>query len=196
METITNNLIRMASVAALSSTVALAALGGAAPAQARDLTLVKPGKSIAGVKLGQTRASVQRSRPLGRRRPVNTARPGKRLSQTWSTSDGDASLVVVYSGRRRASKVVFVSTGQGSWHTPEGVKYGDPPYKAVGVSGCEPYGRNADGSRDYVDSDYDETSCERRYRRARWFYVSFNAGDSGEVLESISGFSLSTRRIP
>ena len=176
--------------------IAATAVGatGAAPAQARDLTLVKPGKSIGGVKLGQTRASVQRSHPLGRHRASVTTR-GRRLSQTWMTRDGAAQLVVVYSGRRRASKVVFLSSGLGSWHTPEGVKYGDPPFKAVGVSRCTPYGRNSDGSRDY-DADYDETSCERHYGRKRWFYVSFNAGDSGEVLESLSGFSLSTRRIP
>jgi len=174
----------------------VAALAGlaAAPAQAKDRTLVKPGKSIGGIELGQTRASVQRSHPLGRRRASATTH-GRRLSQTWVSSDGGAQLVVIYSGRRRASKVVFVSSGLGPWHTPEGVQYGDPPYKAVGVSRCTPYGRNSDGSRDY-DSDYDDTSCERHYGRKGWFYVSFNASDSGEVLESISGFSLSTRRIP
>ena len=102
----------------------------------------------------------------------------------------------MYSGRSRRSKVVYVGSGAGPWNTTDGIRYGDPSAAAIARGQCTPYA-NFGGERDYSDDEaFDFTQCERHVGRNRWYYVTFNAGDSGEVLPAVAGFSLSSRQVP
>lgn len=115
------------------------------------------------MKRTQTRASVQRSHPAGAQEgdsdhPRRQA-PQPDVRHPWLRHRHGGRL----HGRRRASKVLFVGTGAGPWHTSDGLTYGDGTLEAVGRTGCDPYGRNPTGSRDYDDSEFNAVSCERRY---------------------------------
>ncbi|HLM26638.1 MAG TPA: hypothetical protein VK304_06695 [Thermoleophilaceae bacterium] len=179
-------------------TVLLATLGlAASPAQARDRTLVVPGKSIGGVKLGHSRAKVKRLEPLGHSRPWKRVRHGRQTWETYRAQPYGSQMIIGFSGRRSASKVRFISTGVGDWHTANGLDYGDSRVEGIGlVGGGDIYSKDGDGRRVDAEYGFDAAYLERRYSARRWFYLTFNTSGSDDVSQSLAGFALSSRRIP
>ena len=132
-------------------------------------------------------------------KPATKRRHGKRLIEVWATGGDGGSLTVVYSGRKRTSKVIFLTVGGsvGPWHTADGLIFSSESAAAEASTGCVAYGRNADGSRDYTSHDRTEfEACEKAYGSRRWFYVGFIGATDGRVNTVVGGFSLSTRRVP
>lgn len=152
--------------------------------------LVVPGESIGGVRLGATRACVLGLRPLGLARPTQSTSgpPAGTIYDNYRT--GSAQLLVGY----RDDRVFIVSAGLGPWRGG-GLAYGVSPATAAEQTGCQGYGHNSDGSRSY-DEPEDYTQCEKSYGPNTWLYLTFNAGDSGDVPPSLAGFTLTTQQIP
>ena len=74
-------------------------------------------------------------------------------------------------------------------------RLGVSPATAAEQTGCQGYGHDSDGSRSY-DEPEDYTQCEKSYGPNTWLYLTFNAGDSGDVPPSLAGFTLTTQQIP
>jgi hypothetical protein len=188
----------------LAATAALVVVTGAAlavprtaPAGSPASTLVVPGFSIGGVSLGMTRANVQRARPLGGL--AKTTVHGAVISQIYGKlSAGGPFMEVVYAGKTPAARVILVGSGTGSWHTSTGARYGEPPLQVAARIRCVNfYDHKPDGSRDYDAPEGEALICEKVFSPHNYFYASFNASKlPTKIPATLSGFSISSRRIP
>jgi len=178
----------------LTSTVAalVVAVGPlASSATAKYSTLVVPGQSIGGVKLGQTREKVRKHKPLGLKKPTQRTA----ISDTYTTAGGEQ-LLILYKANKKKS-VLGVSTGLGSWHTANGLAYGASPSQAASlVPGCLFYAKDSNGRR-YDQDPGDGQYCELVFSDpARFFYLTFNVSAAPNLPAQLAALTLSKVLIP
>jgi hypothetical protein len=178
-------------LAAGAATLALIAGPLVSPASAHYNTVVVPGKSIGGIRLGETRAKVHAYRPIDLKKPTSRTR----RADVYIRPSG-LTLIVLY---RRHSKdkpfrVLAVSSGEGSpWVTESGLHYGMSPQEASEIlPGCVFY-QHDQGGRRYDPDPGDGQFCEVQYQKPeRFFYLTFNQGGiSPDVPAQLAGFTLS-----
>lgn len=179
----------------LTATVAVLAVAVgplASSATAKDKTLVVPGKSIGGVKLGQSRKAVRAAKPLGLKKPT----AGSAVGDTYTSKIG-ATIVVLY-GLGKKKPVIGISTGIGPWHTANGLVDGASPSQAASlVPGCVFYS-SFNGVREYNPGPSEGQYCELVFQGpARYFYLTFNPGDfTPGSTAALAGFTLSKVFVP
>jgi hypothetical protein len=174
-----------------AATLALVAGPLASPAAANYSTLVVPGKSIGGIKLGVTRAKVRAYRPLNLKKPTIS----RRRSDVYITQAG-VTLLVIYRRRHKSKpfRVLAVSSGAGStWTTESGLYYGASPQRASELLPACVFYQHDGGGRRYDPDPGDGQFCEVQYQNPkRFFYLTFNQGGiSSDVPAQLAGFTLS-----
>jgi hypothetical protein len=204
---------RQISVAVIA-TLAVACGVFATPAAAKDDHIVRPldyHPSINGITIGETKAKVYRSTPLGLNKPTSsvvTPSPiGRIRSETYLSADSDT-LIVIYSVPKKKTKkrpkVLAVSTGSGFWilaqtdiqYTTGG--YASPRSEFAGwCPSCAFYQHDASGQRLYDPDPGDGQTSELSYPTGMFFYFTFNEGGiSSDVEAQLAGFTLSKYRLP
>jgi hypothetical protein len=189
-------------------------------------SVVVPGKSISGIRLGETKKAVHDSKPLEMKKPTSSVRSPipalgtTALSETYTTVSSvgrPTTLVVSYllpnknkkkHKKKKQPRVIFISTGQGFWSTfTPPITYdtasGEASNRnAVGEAfGCSFFKESNTGGRDYDVTESDAQQCELIFSQDTYMYFSFNngysAGPGGTNLPAfLAGFTLSRFQIP
>lgn len=179
----------MKRIALGAAVAAFAVVAGpfAASATAKG-TLVVPGQSIGGVKLGMSKKKVRKSRPVGLKKPTRRSSAGELY-----VAPSGATLSIGY----RSKKVFVVAAGAGPWATANGLAYGaSPPLAASLVPGCVFYSKE-NGVRVPNPPVQKGQSCELVASPTRYFYLTFNVADFTPGSTAVlAGFSLSKILIP
>jgi hypothetical protein len=205
--------------------VAFATVVPAASAATGDDFFVTPGKTVNGISLGETRAAVHHSTPLGMTTPTSSSVSqapalGTILTETYIGGAFGNQLSVVYQvppskkkhtkGKKKHKRsqptVVYLATGAGAWFIHDnGLSYNGSPGNSTGstnveiggVYPCSFYQKTPSGQRLYDPDVGDGQFCELIYGQRDYFYFTFNNGAlDSRVPAQLAGFTLSAFQIP
>jgi hypothetical protein len=181
------------------------AAGQITPASANnDDQVVKVGKSINGISLGETLADVHQSTPLGLKKPASTIRQaapplGTSRQEIWGPAGSFGNTLGVFylepsqQQKKQAKKkhkkkpqprVIYLQTGQGLWFIPHADIYTSPIIALAStvvdvgkVYACPFYklDDNVVGGRDYNPTIGNAQSCELIQAQDAYFYFGFRS---------------------